>query len=303
MLAGAPPHIPWWVVLIVQVILHASAGLLFGRPALRKYGAWVLSGLSPLATLVAQPEPGIFRFVLATNGALAVLHMADLTKDDRDLDAFTRVWFMTTPFDVRLVRRVSPSFPLRDLLLMGVWGALCAASYLSFITYEPTGGAARWVFRWVLGLAGFYAAIETVRALIMAFYLPLGLHPPPLHEAPVLARTVQEFWGERWNLEIHRWLRLHVMKPFVRRRRLKAGVVAVFSASALLHVWIMWACSTWAMTGLWSVFFMIQGVFIIAERKLRVSRWRPALGRVWTVGLLAGASPLFIEPVLRLFDL
>jgi hypothetical protein len=57
------------------------------------------------------------------------------------------------------------------------------------------------------------------------------------------------------------------------------------------------SCHALGAGDLWALFFLLQGVFILLERRLRVARWRPALAHVWTVALLVLSSPLFIEPL------
>ena len=294
-------QLPVVVLLGLDVVLSATAGLVLGRSRRRRYVAWTLAVIVPWLAWLAPPDPNVWRFCLAVYGALAPMHMFDLVTDRRDLSPLHRAWFMLTPFDTREVVRVPPRFERRWVERVALWGAVCGLCLWIVVEHTPAAGWQRHALRWPLGLIGFYAAVEVLCAALMIGYLAFGLEPPLLHDDPGLARTVQEFWGGRWNLEIHRWLRLHIFLPLARARRPMAGIIAAFVGSTVLHVWIMFVCQGWAMAGLWAIFFLLHGGFVVAERRWRVARWPPALSRVWTVSLFALSAPLFVEPLLRVF--
>ena len=96
--------------------------------------------------------------------------------------------------------------------------------------------AARLAVRWGVGLMTFYATVEVLASLLEQGYLVAGMQVPQLHRTPVFARTVQEFWGERWNLEVRRLLHRLAFMPLARKRRPAVGVLAAFGLSTLLHV-------------------------------------------------------------------
>jgi hypothetical protein len=50
------------------------------------------------------------------------------------------------------------------------------------------------------------------------------------------------------------------------------------------------------------VFFLIQGVFVLFERKAGLFDWSPLLARLWTIVAIISSSPLFIEPLLRIIQ-
>jgi hypothetical protein len=81
------------------------------------------------------------------------------------------------------------------------------------------------------------------------------------------------------------------------------GVIASFVASALIHFYITSVLldTRWAM--LMAALFALQIPLLWAEDALRI-RQRPTLvGRIWTLSLVTLLSPLFTEPVLRIFHL
>jgi len=234
-------------------------------------------------------------------GMLTILHLVDLTRDRRNLSVLQRVWFVLTPFDTRAVRRIRPTLRPRLVLALLAWIAIAGVALWIHETALPESGPERWLMRWASGLVGFYSLVEGMTAAVLQAYLLIGVQPPPLHLTPMLARTVQEFWGERWNLEIRRWLHLHAFMPLARRRKPMVGVLAAFFGSTLLHVSLMVPSRGWRMAALWALFFLVQGMIIVVERKLGVAKWRPPVARAWTLSLLVLTSPLFIEPILRVF--
>jgi alginate O-acetyltransferase complex protein AlgI len=126
-----------------------------------------------------------------------------------------------------------------------------------------------------------------------------GYEIPPQYRAPILATSVTDFWSRRWNLNVRDWFHRNLFLPLKTVRRPMLGVVAAFGASALLHFWFI-AVALGLYWGLMMAsFFLIQAVFMLAEGRLRV-RASPAR-RIWTIAAVAGTSPLFVEPCLRLF--
>jgi hypothetical protein len=49
-------------------------------------------------------------------------------------------------------------------------------------------------------------------------------------------------------------------------------------------------------------FFLVQPLFIVVERWMKVRQWRPAARRAWTLTCLTIASPLFVEPALQIIE-
>jgi len=46
-------------------------------------------------------------------------------------------------------------------------------------------------------------------------------------------------------------------------------------------------------------YFVVQGVAVALETRLGVARWPRACRRAWTLVIVVGTSPLFVEPCLR----
>jgi len=80
-------------------------------------------------------------------------------------------------------------------------------------------------------------------------------------------------------------------------------MVAAFLASAVAHLLLFGvATRRWGIACMCGAFFAVQPVFILAERRMEVRRWRPVAARAWTLAALAIPLPLFIEPTLQCLE-
>lgn len=153
------------------------------------------------------------------------------------------------------------------------------------------------------GAALLYAFAAIIAAVITLLFLVAGYSLPTVHRHPVAARSVEEFWARRWNITVSAWLHTFVFLPLARRRRKNLGIILAFLVSGALHGWpIFFALGMWpAFTT--TLFFTLQGAVVLAENRLRIQNWPAPVARTWTVIMILGTSPLFIDPGLRLFGL
>jgi hypothetical protein len=163
-----------------------------------------------------------------------------------------------------------------------------------------TDGIWYWVLRWSGGALFFYSLADAVEGGVRTLYRAAGVVVPRQHVLPIVSRSVQEFWGKRWNRAVGMWLRAHCFVPFARRGWARLGFVAAFCASAVFHAYFTLVAVGWAMAVTMLIFFLIQGVFVLCELRMGVARWRLALAHAWTIIAVLGCSPLFIEPFLRI---
>lgn len=129
-------------------------------------------------------------------------------------------------------------------------------------------------------------------------YRAIGLVTPRLHVNPLASLSVGELWGVRWARPTSTWLRETCLRPLARRRHATLGLFLGFVVSAVGHAYaILVATDVLAATML--AFFLAQGLVAIVEPRLGVPRRSRGARRVWTVTIMIGSSPLFIEPVSR----
>jgi hypothetical protein len=206
-----------------------------------------------------------------------------------------RIWQVFSPFEVDRVKSAPARIDVRLILTSLGYFAITAVGL-----YVATRGS--WILRWLGGAVFAYASIDAVVRLIVAGYRLVGLELPPLHDRPVLSRTIAEFWGERWNKTVNGFLKRHCFMPLARRGHVILGLAFAFVASTLLHFYFVWASIGLTWGAVMGAFFVLQLPLIGLERLLKVARWPAWAGRAWTITILTCASPLFIEPFLRVLS-
>lgn len=139
-----------------------------------------------------------------------------------------------------------------------------------------------------------------------------GYYVEPIFLNPMLmSRSVSEFWGKRWNLMIHRFLKHGVMRPAKKYYSTAMSIFLAFVFSGLLHDYT-WSvvfyhhsqhdCSTCADCDHCfhfkplkvSVFFLYCGICMLLERPLA-----PYLGflKIWPTPIVAQLVLLTACPV------
>ena len=134
---------------------------------------------------------------------------------------------------------------------------------------------------WV-AMVGFIFAIHCgVFTLLATGWRNRGRDVMPLMDAPLLAASVTEFWGKRWNHAFHDVAMPVLFKPVARRLGVLAGTWAVFLASGLAHEWVV-SYPAGAGYGGPSAYFALQAVGVSLERGCPIkSRW------IWRLRALA----------------
>lgn len=174
--------------------------------------------------------------------------------------------------------------------LAALYGALFVAPGLA----SPWAALARYGF----GVVFAYFGIEGVLRGFELVYRCAGLEPPVFHRHPILARSIAEFWAQRWNRVVGAWLFDNIYRPLARRGPTLASA-ATFAASALLHVYFITPALGLRWGLVMGAFFIIQIPLSWLEARLDERRWSTPLQRIWTIGWLTLISPLFLEPLLR----
>jgi membrane bound O-acyltransferase family protein len=161
----------------------------------------------------------------------------------------------------------------------------------------------RELLRLAAGVALLYAVAAIIAAAVALLFMTAGYSLSPVHRHPLAARSVEEFWARRWNILVSAWLHAFIFLPLARRRRYSLGIMLAFLVSGAFHGWpIFFALGTWAAFTT-ALFFVIHGMVVLAENRFRIQTWPVPVARAWTVIIILGTSPLFIDPGLRLFGL
>jgi hypothetical protein len=209
------------------------------------------------------------------------------------------------PYEFTFLERTPRRFPFRDValstLLFG--GGIAALVLASKLAPPSTPYASAGWPRWLAVMPAGYVAMEGMTWQWVAVLPLFGWRHRPYQRHPILSRTIAELWGTRWSSVIHRWLHSNVYGPLARRGAPRAGVVAAFGVSALLHAFIILP-SAGVVPALWMLaFFLVHGLVMIVEAKLRVRRWPRIAGHAWVIAIFVVTVPLFMEPLLRAIGL
>jgi hypothetical protein len=285
-----------WAIEVVAIAALAAS------PRGARAGVWLAIALLPLPAFVRQAWwPPLF--VLEVALLFAMFRAADLA-GDRTLASFPRrLGHLVSLPDSRRVQRGLPRrFDTQALLKLVVAGVIVAAAWWIVGAADRFEDWRRYALRWYVGGGplpfAMFACLDALLALGLAAF---GRAMPLVNRAPYLATSLSDFWARRWNSIVNTVLRDHVYRRLASRGALFA-MTATFLASALLHAYLIAVLMGGWATLAWTVFFLAQAALLWLERLLRVRRWRPAWGRVWTLGTLALLYPLFVEPLLVLFE-
>jgi len=293
------PHIPpgvaigiWFFDLTLSVVLAGhrvaaragtlAAGLLMAVPCFVKASPF---GRFLLMCLMALPWAMI---------ALPTLAPHPLTRRGHLHCFFT--WLGT-----RKIQRRTRHFDTAAFCHLVV-AALALAGTMACVKEIPADGL--WMnLRWLAAGIMILAFAEMATSIHNGVTALLGIRAPALLRSPGLARSISEFWSQRWNPAASQLgFRPFFYKPMARHGIIPA-VGAAFLASAVAHFLLMYmATGLWGVSFAWGGFFLVQPVLILLERRLKVRHWPPAAARIWTLTALAIVSPLFSEPALRLLE-
>lgn len=277
-----------------MLALFILAALLTAGPAWRRALGLVVAVAAMLAPL-AVPGPPLLRGTLALLGFWGAARVLDLARETREFSPGRRVFHVLALIDTRQLRFVRPRFDRRALAFAA------AATWAAWHVLDLAGRTPP-PLRWLLGVAFLYFAAEALSHALRLVLRAAGAEAPPLHRTPIAARSLREFWGERWNLVVSRWLRAHCYMPLARRRRPVLGLALAFVASAALHAWSVGVALGPAAAASMGGYFLIQGVLLALEHRLDIDRWPAPAGRAWMLAGTLLPSPLFIEPLLRVFE-
>ncbi len=279
-----------------MLALLLLSALVTAGPLWRRQLGLVLAALLVLWPLAIDGGP-LLRGLLALVGFWGAARVLDLARMPIPLSPVHRAIFVVALIDTRNLRWSRPRVDLGAFTKTAVW--------------VPIGLAALWAaaqcvdqrpLRWALGALVVYALGEALEGLLRGLVGLVGAETPPLHRDPIVSRSLREFWGERWNLVVNRWLRTHCYLPMARRRRPALGLGLAFLASAALHAWFIGVALGPAMAASIGLYFVIEGLLLALEGPLGVERWPEPLGRAWMLACTLLPSPLIVEPILRLVE-
>ena len=152
---------------------------------------------------------------------------------------------------------------------------------------------------WV-GMAGLIFLLHFgVFHLLSCAWRSVGVDAKPLMNWPILAVSVSEFWGKRWNTAFRDLTHRFLFRPLAKWFGPRGGVAAGFLFSGIVHDLVI-SIPAGGGYGWPTLYFVIQGVGLLVERSKMGKRfglsagWR---GRVFTAVVIIGpAFGLFHPP-------
>lgn len=120
-----------------------------------------------------------------------------------------------------------------------------------------------------IGLAGFIIMIFFgVFHIISLAWRQNGINARPLMNSPLTARSLSDFWSNRWNLAFRDLDRVFIFRPVVKRAGVASATMAAYLFSGLLHDLVI-SLPAEAGYGLPTLYFLIQAGGVLIEKSGR----------------------------------
>ena len=153
----------------------------------------------------------------------------------------------------------------------------------------------------LIGWAGMTALLCVLHfgslKLLALFWQRIGLDVTPVMRTPMLARSVSDFWGARWNTAFRDLAHREVFAPLQKRAGISTATLAVFLASGLVHDLVI-SVPARGGYGLPTLYFVIQAFAIGVERSAlgrRIGLQRGVLGRAFAFATVLGPATLLFH--------
>ncbi|MDB6064423.1 MAG: hypothetical protein JWR26_631 [Pedosphaera sp.] len=150
------------------------------------------------------------------------------------------------------------------------------------------------ILRGWIGLFGliFVLHFGTFHLLALAWQR-LGINARPLMQTPIVATSLADFWGRRWNSAFNRLAHDVLARPLYRRIGITRTTLIVFLVSGIIHD-IVISVPASAGYGLPTLYFLLQGVGVLFERSKAGQGMglRKGTGG-WLFTLIVAAGPAF----------
>jgi len=153
-----------------------------------------------------------------------------------------------------------------------------------------------WLLRGWVAMIGIIMILHFGTFHLLALALQAcGFNARPNMQAPLLARSLAEFWGRRWNTAFNVLADRYGFRLLTPRIGRRAALAVVFLASGVLHEAVITLPARGGY-GLPTAYFALQSVGIFAERMSLIRR-RPWLNRLFAWLVLAAPLGWLFPPV------
>lgn len=208
-----------------------------------------------------------------------------------------------------------PTFK-RSLAYLFLWPGMDAKSFFASSNSVQQPLFSEWLFaisKWVFGLLLIVLAVHLVNGhpmiagwvgmigiaftlhfglfhLLSMIWRQAGMDAKPIMNAPILASSISDFWGKRWNLAFRDLAHAYVFRPTVGKLGVSGATLAVFLVSGVVHDVVI-SLPARAGFGLPTLYFLIQGVGLLFERSRFGNRFgtgKGLIGRLFCVAVVLG---------------
>ena len=195
----------------------------------------------------------------------------------------------------------------QEWLFAGIKTVFGAALVWAIVRLVPSTAP---LLRGWIGLTGMVFLLHFgLFHLLALVWQRAGVDAQPIMRAPVLAASVAEFWGRRWNLAFHQLAHELVFRPLRRKFGLPVVTLAVFLLSGLVHEAVISIPARGGYGGP-TLYFLLQALAVLWERYGTCQKsmhmhkgLAPAIGsgfgwqgRLWTLACTAGPLGLLFHP-------
>jgi hypothetical protein len=200
------------------------------------------------------------------------------------------------------------------------WVGMDARTFLDTATAMPAPKIKEWLIaglKTVFGAALLWAVARTIPAdeplvrgwigligiifllhfgtfhLLALIWRRVGVNAEPIMHAPILATSVAEFWGRRWNAGFHQLVNKLLFRRLHRKIGAPAAMMLVFLVSGIIHELVI-SLPARAGYGLPTAYFLIQGAGVLIERsRLTRKLGLRGGGAGWAFTFVITAGPAF----------
>ena len=283
-------------------------------------GLWVFVGLSEPLTMVAIAST---LFLAIKTHSLLIYRERQLRSSSKfRLDfasclGWYTLWWGLKPseFFNREPRQPIERSELIFALLKTAIGVLLLTLLVPRILSHWSASGYRDVVGGWLGMVGIVFCMHFGYSHLTAVILRATGRPvTPIMNCPIMAASVSEFWGKRWNLAFRDYAHVTLFMPLARQWGVAIGSMAGFAFSGVIHEL---AISLPARGGYgWPMlYFFIQGGGVLSERWFAKWGWwntGSIANRIWAIAVVALPVPLLfhhafvgkvIVPIIRWWDL
>lgn len=172
----------------------------------------------------------------------------------------------------RFFKRRSDRVPERGEWLRAL--VCCLGGIAVFWTLTPHIHPNWTLVRAWVGVTGYVLALHFgLFHLLSCSWRTFGIDAPLVMNTPIRSTSLGEFWGVRWNTAFRDLAHQVLFRPLARAFGPKLATIGGFLASGLIHD-IVISIPAGGGYGLPTLYFLLQGIAILAER----SAWGKNLG-------------------------